>query len=526
MKYISYSDYCLKENKTINKSDFISSFLNESKISVSLTRDEFINNISQSLFESSDEYTKDIHYAIFEGYALYSSKQDWFNSENEIIQKPLIVRTHSDTVIFYNNDCFSMKNESFDILQTIDLNEDIFSDAWGSVSNFFSNAWDGIKQVGEKVGDWVKDVSDSAKAVAGFAKIGYMAISVLQSNDWKSIASTIINITQTLASTYATSFNLDPKKLAATAAISSGLINLYDGREAFLKGWDVVAQAKPTDAASFGKSLVTGTPESFVGITKMCMGIKDLGLSIKPDIKFEEITNVEEFSSSDNVDKLKDISNSLTKENEGEGLAKSILNIQGVGTFDAGKLNDSWKPLAICEIAFGVENVYPANKAGIIDGLNKAKEYIPKAKEFPTIIQGWISTAEKTQFTGGAAVIKDVIQTMGKPMIEAAKNFTSTVLPELMNTAEWMGEVSKDYEKADKEIVANCKPAKTSLAIATLPAVETKEGDTKLSDTDIAALNKNLPLLANQFGVKVESSSAGVKESIILSYHKWIEKNI
>jgi hypothetical protein len=80
MKYISYYDYCLKENKTITKSDFISSFLNESKLSVSLTRDEFINNISQSLFESSDEYTKDIHYAIFEGYTLYSSKQDWFNS--------------------------------------------------------------------------------------------------------------------------------------------------------------------------------------------------------------------------------------------------------------------------------------------------------------------------------------------------------------------------------------------------------------------------------------------------------------
>ena len=525
MKYISYYDYCLKENKNITKSDFISSFLNESKLSVSLTRDEFINNVSHSLFESSDEYTKDVHYAIFEGYALYSSKQEWFSSEQKLNQRPLIVRTHSDTVIFYNNDCFSITNESFDILQSMDLNEDIFSDAWGSVSNFFSNAWDGIKQVGEKVGDWVKDVSDSAKAVAGFAKIGYMAISVLQSNDWKSIASTIINITQTLASTYATSFNLDQKKLAATAAISSGLINLYDGREAFLKGWNVVSQAKPTDSVSFGKSLVTGTPESFVGITKMCMGIKDLAISIKPDIKFEEITNVEEFSSSDSVDKLKDVSNSLTKESEGEGLAKSVLNIQGSGTFDAGKLNDSWKPLAICEIAFGVENVYPANKAGIMDGLNKAKEYIPKAKEFPTIIQGWISTAEKTQFTGGAAVIKDVIQTLGKPMIEAAKNFTSTVLPELINTAEWMGEVSKDYEKANQEITTNCKPSKASLTIATLPAVQAKEGETKLSDTDLATLNKNLPSLASQFNVKIESNNAGVKESIILSYSNWIENN-
>lgn len=524
MKYTSYNDYLSNEHKSNVKIGFTNNILNESGLSVSLTRDEFINSLSKSLFESNDEFSKDVHYAIFESYALYNSKPEWFSAKSNNNQKPLIIRTENSSVIFYNNECFSISNESFDILSSMELNEDIFSDAWGSVSNFFSNAWDGIKQVGEKVGDWVKEVSDSAKAVAGFAKIGYMAISVLQSNDWKSIASTIINISQTLASTYATSFNLDQKKLAATAAVSSGLINLYEGREAFLKGWGEVSNAKPTDSVSFGKSLVTACPESFTGISKMCFGIKDLALSVKPDIKFEEITNVEEFSSSDNISKLTESSTFLTKENEGEGLAKSILNTQGSGNFDLGKLNDYWKPLAICEIAFGVENVYPANKAGIMDGLNKAKEYIPKAKDFPTIIQGWISTAEKTQFTGGAAVIKDVIQTMGKPMVEAAKNFTSTVLPELINTAEWMGEVSKDYEKANKEIVANCKPSKTNLAVVTLPAVEPKEGDTKLSDTDLATLNKNLPLLANQFNVKVESTNS-VKESIILSYKNWISKN-
>lgn len=520
------------------KHEFINSFLTESKLTVSLSKEQFISQVSNTLFESEDDLQKDIHYALFEAYVFYSSNSEWFTSNN----KPTIVRTSKNTVFFSNNKCFSITNESFDILQNIDLNENIFSDAWSSVSNFFSNAWDGIKQVGDQVGSWVKEVSDSAKAVAGFAKIGYMAVSVLQSNDWKSIASTLVNISQTLASTYATSLNLDQTKLAATASISSGLINLYDGREMFLKGWEQLMNSKPTDNATFGKGLIESTPDTFLGISKMCMGIKDISISIKPDLKFENITNVEEFSSDDTSSKLKDFSNSLTKEGEGEGLAKSVLAIKGTGNFDANTLKDSWKSLAICEIAFGVENVYPTNKKEILDGLSKAKEYVPKAKDFPTIIQNWISTAEKTEFTGGEAIIKDVIQTMGKPMIEAAKNFTTAVLPDLLNTAEWMGEVSVDYDKANKEIVQNCKPTKVSFTVVALPEVKPSKEDTKISNDDLAVLNKNLPSLAKEFNIASTGNSGENKPANenhstvisnrqtnnsknVMSFSNWLNKN-
>lgn len=527
MAYIQNFTNWLSITENSDKETFVDLFLNENKSSTSLTKIDFLERMSGIINEYDDSYMQDVQYAVFESYLLYSTKSHWFNNVSEN-NRPIIVKTNSHTTLFFNNECFSISNESFDILKNTDLNEDIFSDAWGSVSNFFSDAWEGIKQAGEKVGDWVKEISDSAKAVAGFASIGYMAMSVLQSSDWKSIASTIINISQTLASTYATTFNLDQNKLASTAAIASGLINLYDGRDIFLKGWEKTSGSKPVDTTAFGKSLVESTPDTFLGISKMCMGIKDLSISLKPDLKFENIVNNEEFSSDDTMNKIKEASSSLTKEGEGEGLAKSILNIQNNGNFDSNLIKDSWKSLAICEIAFGLENVYTSNKAEVLDGLSKAKEYIPKAKEFPTIIQNWISTAEKTEFTGGAAIIKDVIQTMGKPMIEAAKNFTSTVLPELINTAEWMGEVSKDYAKANTEIQSNCKPEKSALVIATLPEVKPSKVDVNLKDDDIKALNKNLPSLASQFNVKADSKtneSLNEKCSKVMSFDKWVKLN-
>jgi len=524
MAYIQNFMNWLSITENSNQEILLDLFLNENRSSASLTKIELLESMHGIINEENDSFMQDVYYAMFESYLFYTSKSHWFNSVSEN-NRPIIVKTNTHTTLLFNNEYFSISNKSFDILNNTNLNEDIFSDAWGSVSNFFSDAWAGIKQAGEKVGDWVKEVSDSAKAVAGFASLGYMAMSVLQSNDWKSIASTIINISQTLAATYATTFNLDQNKLASTAAIATGLINLYDGREMFMKGWEKTSSSKPADNIAFGKSLVESTPDTFLGISKMCMGIKDLSISLKPDLKFENIVNNEEFSSDETMNKIKEASNSLTKEGEGVGLAKSILNIQNNGNFDSNILEDSWKPLAICEIAFGLENVYTSNKAEVLDGLSKAKEYIPKAKEFPTIIQNWISTAEKTEFTGGAAIIKDVIQTMGKPMVEAAKNFTSTVLPELINTAEWMGEVSKDYNKANTEIQSNCKPTKSLLAISTLPEIKPTKGDINLSDDDIKLLNKNLPSLASQFNVKTANESLNSNSVKVMSFDKWLDRN-
>ena len=138
------------------------------------SKDEFIESKFPFLNESKLEGNqKDILYAMYEAHCLFENKQHWFNIDIDGSNKPIILQSNTHSIICFNNEFFSITNESFHILFSENIYENIFSDAWNSVSNFFSDAWGGIKSVGDKIGDWAKELSDGAKAATGFIKLSY-----------------------------------------------------------------------------------------------------------------------------------------------------------------------------------------------------------------------------------------------------------------------------------------------------------------------------------------------------------------
>jgi hypothetical protein len=483
-------------------------------------KENFIKNTIPSLNENDlKENQIDTLYALYEANSLYNKKYDWFNKVSND-NRPILLESKTHTIIVFDGDFFAITNESFDILNSEKLYEDIFSDAWGSVSNFFSNAWDSVKSVGDKVGDWVKELSDGAKAVTGFVKLSYMATTAMRSNDWKVIANTIFNITQVLASTYSKNFNLSEPILAQVNSTCSGILNLWEGRTLFLEQWKTIPNAENIKEDELSKSLDKATPDSFLGVTKMLLGVRDLGKASNPSIKFENLTDLEKITEDSFSDEIKKSSEGLIKEGDGLGLAKSVLELSGNNTFGNDKSENMWKSYVLCQIAFGLENVYSEIKKDAIDSLSKANEYIPKAKEFPDMIQKWIETAEKTKMEGGMGIVQDAIKTMGQPMIEAAKNFTQATLPELMKTAEWMGQISTNYEKGTASVEKNCKPVKSIVKIPVLPAINSKEQEMNLASNDITTINKNLSKIAQDSGL----DKGAVKESFIISFKDWVIK--
>jgi hypothetical protein len=474
--------------------------LDESNLTSSLTKNEFISLSFPTLYESAYDYKQEIMYALYEAYLMKIHRKTWFS--NPIESKPILIESDSHVIIMHNNQAFAITNESFEILNSFELNENIFTDAWDSVSNFFTNAWDGVKSVGNTVGDWVKDLSDGAKQATGFIKLSYLATKALQSDDWKEVTKTISNISYTLASTYAKSMNLDQTKLAATISGCSGILNLSEGRNIFMNSWGEVLTNKPATEELFGNVLVKIAPETFLGTTKMCIGVKDLALSINPQIKFESITNNEEFISNNNVDKIKDAGAILAKEEKGIGLSKSIVGLTP-NQYSQASIDSYWKPLLFCEISHCLENVYPTQKKEILDALKQAKTLLPKANELPKIVENIIQTAEKTQYTGTAGVIKSAIQSMGQPMIQAIKNFTTNVLPELVKTGEWMVEVVGEYDKATTLVNTNCKPSKQNLTLATLPPLKVEQQDSKITQEEINIIQNKLPDIAKSSGVEL-----------------------
>jgi hypothetical protein len=474
--------------------------LDESNMASALTKDEFLSLSFPNLFESANDYRQEIMFALYEAYLMKLYRKEWFSKPLE--SRPLLIESDSHAIIIHNNQAFAITNESFEILSSFELNENIFSDAWDSVSNFFTNAWDGVKSVGNTVGDWIKDLSDSAKSATGFIKLSYLATKALQSDDWKEITKTVSNISYTLASTYSKSMNLDQTKLAATISGCSGILNLSEGRTTFLTTWGQILTNKPGTEDIFAKALVTISPDTFLGTTKMCIGIRDLALSINPQIKFENITNIDDFSDSKTNENIKESGMQLSKEEGGMGLSKSIIGLSP-GQFAQTSVENYWKPLLACQISHCLENVYPAQKKEVIEGLKQAKTLIPKAKELPQIIENIINKAEKTEYTGTAGLIKSAVQSMGQPMIQAIKNFTTNVLPDLVKTSEWMVEVVADYDKATTLINTNCKPAKTNLILATLPIIKTEEANTKLTQDEINVIQGKLSDIAKSAGVEI-----------------------
>lgn len=487
-----------------------------SNVIAPLTKSEFLHATFPYINEDTlHEEQKNILFALYEADSLFQAKQHWFSVELHESNRPMILNSETHSIICFNKEFFAITNESFDVLFSEYLNENIFSDAWDSVSNFFSNAWGGIKSVGEKIGDWTKELSDGAKATAGFVKLSYMATTALRSNDWKEIANTIFNITQVLASTYAKQFNLSESNLAQVSATCAGIINLWDGRNLFLEAWKPVGSAKPTNSEELVKFLKNSTPNAFIGVTKMLVGVKDLGKAANKGLKYEGLTNLELFIEEEFTKKIQSASEGLLKEGDGMGLSNSIFELSNEASLGTDANEKLWKSFVLCQITHGLENVYSTIKPETLDALKKANEYIPKAKEFPNLVQNWINTAEKTKLEGGLGMIQDAIKTMGQPMIEASKNFTQTILPELMKTAEWMGQLSPLYDKGNQIVSKNCNPSKVALAIPILPAIKESGEDVKLAKNDIDILNKNLKSIAQ---------SSGIKESRILPFEKWITR--
>ena len=477
--------------------------LDESNMASALSKSDFLALSFPTLYESEYDYKQEIVYALYEAYLMKIHRENWFSKP--LSSRPLLIESDSHIIIIHNNEAFAITNESYEILTSYEINENIFSDAWSSVSNFFTNAWDGIKSVGNTVGDWVNDLSDGAKQAAGFIKLSYLATKALQSDDWKEVTKTISNISYTLAGTYSKSMNLDQSKLAATISGCSGILNLWEGRTKFLESWGQVLTSKPATEEAFAKSLMTITPDTFLGITKMCIGIKDLALASNPQIKFELITNNEEFTTEKTNETIKEAGKSLTKEENGLGLSKSIVGLTP-NQFTQASIDQYWKPLLFCEISHCLENVYPSQKKEILDALKQAKTILPKAKELPTIIETMIKTAEKTEYTGTAGVIKSAIQTMGQPMIQAVKNFTTNVLPDLIKTGEWMVEASEEYDKSVGLVNSNCKPSKQTLTLATLPPIKVEQQDSKITQEEINVLQNKLPDIAKSSGVELPKS--------------------
>lgn len=499
MKFIS--SFNTWSNNTKSKSLFK---LDETQMASALSKNEFISLSFPQIYESANDYKQEIMYALYEAYLMKIHRKEWFSKPLD--SRPLLIESDSHTIIIHNNQAFAITNESYEILTSFDINENIFSDAWNSVSNFFTNAWDGMKSVGNTVGDWVNDLSDGAKQAAGFVKLSYLATKALQSDDWKEVTKTISNISYTLAGTYAKSMNLDQSKLAATISGCSGILNLWEGRTKFLESWGQVLTSKPSTEEAFAKSLLTITPDTFLGATKMCIGIKDLALASSPQIKFEAITNNEEFVSQKNNDTIKEAGKVLTKEENGLGLSKSIVALTP-SPFAQASVEQYWKPLLFCEISHCLENVYPTQKKEILEGLKQAKTLLPKAKELPTMIENIIKTAEKTEYTGTAGVIKSAIQTMGQPMIQAVKNFTTNVLPDLIKTGEWMVEASDEYDKSTTLVNTNCKPTKDNLTLVTLPPIKTEQQDSKITQEEINIIQNKLPDIAKSSGVEIPKTS-------------------